>query len=60
MTRTVVHFPPICSNCAERHEDLAAGDPEGDPGCDWDRMSGNGFVARRRYLITRLHSRGQP
>lgn len=52
--RTIVHFPPICSNCNERHDDMTGGDPEGDPGCDWDRMSGNGLgPAPRRFVLTR-------
>jgi len=33
--------PPLCPHCEERHADLSGGDPDGDPGCDWDRLSGN-------------------
>lgn len=29
---------PECQTCDQRHPDLSGGDPEGDPGCDWDNF----------------------
>jgi hypothetical protein len=31
---------PLCDNCGERHLDMSDGDPDGDPGCDWDMLAG--------------------
>lgn len=33
-------LPPLCDHCGQYHPDLSNGDPDGDPGCDWDAMSG--------------------
>lgn len=34
---------PICLTCHQRHPDMSGGDPEGDPGCDWDTFPGFGI-----------------
>lgn len=35
-TRADVDPGPFCDTCGQHHPDASDGDPEGDPGCDWD------------------------